>query len=58
MLAKAAIDASSVILQKSATCSDAEGEVLAHLTATEGMSKKASLALLLATGDAVIQADS
>ena len=53
-LAIAAIDASTAVITKSASATDAENEILAHLTSTEGMSKKASLACLLATGDAVV----
>ena len=56
-LAKAAIDASSAVIVKSASASEAENQVLAHLLSTEGMSKKASLALLLATGDAIVKSE-
>ena len=55
LLAKAAMDASEAIIIKSASATEAESQVLAHLLSTEGMSKKASLALLLSTGDAVIR---
>ena len=56
-LAKAAIDASTVVTIKSASANEAENEVINHLLATEGMSKTASLALLLSTGDAIVTAE-
>jgi len=56
-LAKAAIDASTAVIVKSASANEAESQVLAHLMSTEGMTKKASLALLLATGNAVLESE-
>jgi len=52
-LAIAAIDASKAVVTKQASANEAENEVINHLLSTEGMSKKASLSLLLATGTAV-----
>ena len=56
-LAITAIDAATAVTIKSASASQAENEVINHLLSTEGMSKTASLALLLATGNAIVESE-